>query len=82
MQAWVSGDDRWLKRELSNSMFVPPASCESGVEEEKAEVLTAVARKMLHARAVPSSDDPEVRLCVGLLVHLAGAQYTNMLPVM
>lgn len=49
-------------------------SPEGEVEEERAEVLTAVAHKMLSSYAAPSAEDPEVRLCVDLLVHLAGPQ--------
>lgn len=74
MQAWASGDDRRLRRELNKSMRVSTMSPEGEIEEERAEVLTAVASKMLSTYTVPSAEDPEVRLCVDLLVHLAGSQ--------
>ena len=71
LQAMSTGSDQTLKQELNRSMWASSALPGCEMEDERTEVLQAVARKMLHLSPVSSTENPEVQMCVDLLAHLA-----------
>jgi hypothetical protein len=72
LRAWVCGDLTRLRAELDRSTFIP-ATSESHPECEQLELLKSVASQMRNCRDLYAerSADPQLGLCVDLLVHLA-----------
>jgi hypothetical protein len=71
LQAWVCGDLPRLKAELDRSTYIPLAGCYA--HDEQLELLKSVAGQM---RTSPDlyaerTTDPQLGLCVDLLMHLA-----------
>jgi len=52
-------------------MWAPSGQPGCEVEEERTEVLHAVARRMLDLDRSASDKNPEVQMCIDLLTHLA-----------
>jgi hypothetical protein len=72
LRAWVCGDLPRLRAELDRSTFILPPS-DSHPESEQLELLKSVASQMRNCRDLYAerSTDPQLGLCVDLLVHLA-----------
>jgi hypothetical protein len=72
LRAWVCGDLSRLRAELDRSTFFPNTS-DSHPESEQLELLKSVACQMRNCRDLYAerSSDPQLGLCVDLLVHLA-----------
>jgi hypothetical protein len=72
LRAWVCGDLLRLRAELDRSTFIPAAT-ETHPECEQLELLRSVASQMRNCRDLYAerSTDPQLGLCVDLLVHLA-----------
>jgi hypothetical protein len=72
LRAWVCGDLRRLRAELDRSTFIAATSA-SHSECEQLELLKSVASQMRNCRDLYAerSTDPQLGLCVDLLVHLA-----------
>jgi hypothetical protein len=72
LRAWVCGDLPRLRAELDRSTFLPCAP-DSHSESEQLELLKSVASQMRNCRDLYAerSMDPQLGLCVDLLVHLA-----------
>ena len=72
LRAWVCGDLPRLRAELDRSTFVLSPS-DSHPECEQLELLKSVAGQMRNCRDLYAerSSDPQLGLCVDLLVHLA-----------
>ena len=72
LRAWVCGDLTRLKAELDRSTFLP-VTAEGSTSDEQMELLKSVACQMkscpdLYAERTA---DPQLGLCVDLLMHLA-----------
>jgi hypothetical protein len=72
LRAWVCGDLPRLRAELDRSTFIPIIS-DAHPECEQLELLKSVAGQMRNCRDLYAerSSDPQLGLCVDLLVHLA-----------
>ena len=72
LTAWVCGDLARLKAELDRSTFIATTS-DSHPDCEQLELLKSVASQMRNCRDLYAerSTDPQLGLCVDLLVHLA-----------
>ena len=72
LRAWVCGDLPRLRAELDRSTFIPAIS-DAHPECEQLELLKSVAGQMRNCRDLYAerSMDPQLGLCVDLLVHLA-----------
>jgi len=72
LRAWVCGDLPRLRAELDRSTFLFPIS-DTHAESEQLELLKSVAGQMRNCRDLYAerSSDPQLGLCVDLLVHLA-----------
>lgn len=72
LRAWVCGDLPRLREELDRSRFIC-ASPESHPDSEQLELLKSVASQMRNCRDLYAerSTDPQLGLCVDLLLHLA-----------
>jgi hypothetical protein len=72
LRAWVCGDLPRLRAELDRSTFIA-AAADSHPESEQLELLKSVAGQMRNCRDLYAerSTDPQLGLCVDLLVHLA-----------
>ena len=72
LRAWVCGDLPRLRAELDRSTFIP-ATSDAHPESEQLELMKSVASQMRNCRDLYAerSMDPQLGLCVDLLVHLA-----------
>ncbi|HUB77890.1 MAG TPA: hypothetical protein VMB03_03790 [Bryobacteraceae bacterium] len=72
LRAWVCGDLPRLRAELDRSTFLSPIP-DSHPDCEQLELLKSVASQMRNCRDLYAerSTDPQLGLCVDLLVHLA-----------
>lgn len=72
LRAWVCGDLHRLRAELDRSTFISPTS-DTHPDCEQLELLKSVATQMRNCRDLYAerSTDPQLGLCVDLLVHLA-----------
>jgi hypothetical protein len=72
LRAWVCGDLSRLRAELDRSTFISPIP-DSHPDCEQLELLKSVAIQMRNCRDLYAerSTDPQLGLCVDLLVHLA-----------
>jgi len=79
LRAWVCGDLPRLHAELDRSTFLSPAA-EAHRDSEQLELLKSVAFQMRSCRDLYAerTDDPQLGLCVDLLMHLASCfAYTD-----
>ena len=79
MRAWVCGDLPRLRAELNRITFVFPAPA-GRPDSEQFELLKSVACRMKGCRNLYAerSTDPQLGLCVDLLMHLANSfAYTD-----
>jgi hypothetical protein len=72
LRAWVCGDLARLRAELDRSTFLFP-NVDTHPDSEQLELLKSVASQMRNCRDLYAerSTDPQLGLCVDLLVHLA-----------
>ena len=70
LDAWASGNQPLLQRELENSRQLSPSGRMTGIDEERVELLRAISEGMLRS-AGPLAVDPAVRRCLDVLRHLA-----------
>src|ERR1022692_211934 len=72
LRAWVCGDLPRLRAELDRSTFIS-TTADSHPDCEQLELLKSVASQMRNCRDLYAerSTDPQLGLCVDLLVHLA-----------
>jgi hypothetical protein len=72
LRAWVCGDLPRLRAELDRSTFLFP-NTDTHPDYEQLELLKSVASQMRNCRDLYAerSSDPQLGLCVDLLVHLA-----------
>lgn len=72
LRAWVCGDLPRLRAELDRSTFIS-TTLDSHPDCEQLELLKSVASQMRNCRDLYAerSSDPQLGLCVDLLVHLA-----------
>ena len=78
LRAWVCGDVPRLQAELDRSAFFPPGADGPGCEQ--LELLKSVAVHMRACRDLYAerTADPQLGLCVDLLMHLASCfAYTD-----
>ena len=73
LRAWICGDLPRLRQELESSRQCGRYGLTPGCPDERLELLSAVAAKMMACEDLsPSSEsNPQIRLCVSLLAHLA-----------
>ena len=74
LKAWIAGDRLRIETELESSICVPFDGCD-GAEEERRQLLKAVAARMWDCRHLPENhgQSPDVELCLNLLGHLVSA---------
>ena len=80
LRAWIRGDRLELENEIHHASTArEPAN---GAEDEKLELLKSVAERMLLLPNLFASRDadPQLDLCLDLLVHLAACQATPCAP--
>ncbi|MGA2198126.1 MAG: hypothetical protein ABSH40_22865 [Bryobacteraceae bacterium] len=72
--AWVCGDETTLRQELAKGLDYCSAPHALPLEEENLELLKAVVARLNACPAVLNAEpaDPMVRVCISLLMHLAG----------
>jgi hypothetical protein len=73
LRAWIRADLPLLREELESSRALGRCAVTSGGPDERLELLSAVASKMMTCEdlSVSSESNPQIRLCVNLLAHLA-----------
>ena len=77
LSAWVCGNEAALREELAKGLDLCSAPHVLSVEEENLELLQAVVTRLNECPAVLNAKpaDPIVKLCISLLMHLAGRPY-------
>jgi len=75
LQAWVCGDLARLRAELDSNMFIF-AAADSYPDSEQLTLLKSVVCQMRRCRDLYAerTSDPQLGLCVDLLVHLASSR--------
>ena len=73
LRAWICGDLARLRLELESSRHLGSSGAIWGRPDERLELLSAVANNMMACEDLSASTDsnPQIRLCVNLLAHLA-----------
>jgi hypothetical protein len=73
LHAWICGDLPRLRLELESSRQLVRSGAIWGRPDERLELLSAVANNMMACEDLSASTDsnPQIRLCVNLLAHLA-----------
>jgi hypothetical protein len=76
LQAWIRGDAARLREEREMSAVRASGLNGFGGSDERMELLAAITERLMPetCREMPSETDPQVRLCLGLLAHLARPQ--------
>jgi hypothetical protein len=71
--AWIRGDVPQLRFELESSRELAFGGVACGGADERLELLSAVASTMMSCQdlSARTDSDPQIRLCVKLLAHLA-----------
>ena len=74
LKAWVSRDEAALRKELAKGLNLCPPPHGLALEEENLDLLKAVVVKLEDRPTLLNAEpaDPVVRLCINLLMHLAG----------
>jgi hypothetical protein len=77
LRAWVCRDEAALQKEFAKGLDLCSAPHVLPLEEENLELLKAVVARLNECPAVLNAEpaDPAVRLCISLLMHLAGQAY-------
>jgi hypothetical protein len=77
LRAWVCRDEAALRKEFAKGLDLCCSSPCLALEEENLELLKAVVARLNECPAVLNAEpaDPTVRLCINLLMHLAGRPY-------
>jgi hypothetical protein len=70
LRAWICGDIPQLRHELESSCNLGCHGITRGGQDERLDLLSAVANSMMACEDL-SESNPQIRLCVGLLAHLA-----------
>jgi hypothetical protein len=73
LRAWICGDVARLRQELEVSRQLGGPGVTRGWPDERLEVLSAIANSMMACEDLSASTEsnPQLRLCVSLLAHLA-----------
>ena len=73
LRAWICGDVPRLRQELESSCQLGYSSVTRGGSDERMELLSAIANRMMSCEDLAASNEsnPQIRLCVSLLAHLA-----------
>ena len=73
LRAWICGDLPRLRQELESSRHLGRFGVTPGGPDERLELLSAVANNLMACEDLSSSAqaNPQIRLCVSLLAHLA-----------
>jgi len=80
LRAWICGDLARLRQELESSRQLGCSGVTRGRPDERLELLSAVANSMMACEDLSASTEsnPQIRLCVSLLAHLAAkAKYED-----
>jgi hypothetical protein len=79
LRAWVLRDEVGLRRELYTGLHLPTSAGSLGFEDEMVDLLKAVLGRLDTNPDVLFADqnDPGVRLCMNLLLHLARSSDTH-----
>ena len=73
LKAWVCYDESALRKELNEGLKLCSSAEAFGLEEENIELLKTVVLRLDECPALNTERaDPVVRLCMNLLMHLAG----------
>lgn len=77
LRAWVCRDEAALRKEFAKGLDLCASPQGLALEEENLEMLKAVVARLNECPAVLNAEpaDPTVRLCINLLMHLAGQPY-------
>lgn len=77
LRAWVCRDEAALRKEFAKGLELCPSPHGLALEEENLDLLQAVVTRLDDCPAVWKAKpaDPVVRLCMGLLMHLAAQPY-------
>ena len=77
LSAWVCGDEATLREELVRGLELFSSPHVLPLEEENLELLNAVAAWLNEGPVALNKEpaDPMVRVCISLLMHLAGQPY-------
>ena len=73
LRAWICGDLARLRLELESSRHLGRSGAIWDRPDERLELLSAVANNMIACEDLSASTEsnPQIRLCVNLLAHLA-----------
>ncbi len=73
LHAWICGDSSRLRQELESSCQLGCSDVTRDRPDERLELLSAVAKRMIDCEdlSAPAESNPQIRLCVRLLAHLA-----------
>ena len=73
LRAWICGDMPQLRHELESSSQLDCSGVALGSADESLDLLSAIANTMIACGdlSAPNESDPQIRLCVSLLAHLA-----------
>ena len=73
LRAWICGDLPRLRQELESSRELGCSGSAKGRPDERLDLLSAIAHSMMACDdlSAPTESNPQMRLCVNLLAHLA-----------
>lgn len=73
LRAWICGDLSRLRQALESSRQLGCSDATQDRPDERQELLSAVANRMIACEdlSAPTESNPQIRLCVSLLAHLA-----------
>ena len=73
LRAWICGDVPRLRQELEVTRQLGSSGLTQGWPDERLELLSAIASSMSACEdlSAATESNPQVRLCVSLLAHLA-----------
>jgi hypothetical protein len=77
LRAWACRDEAALRKEFTKGLDLRSSPHGLALEEENLELLKAVVARLNECPAVLNAKpaDPIVKLCISLLMHLAGRPY-------